>query len=171
MTVKPKILRVPIFFMTLLPFVGCRGERPTEVAIRGEAIPAFALKGSGKLGTFSVYLVPPSPEEMSKPFSEQIPVWRISAQPDYLHGVSIEDIGTLAYGAIPRGYKQEVPGNGELARSLIPDRNYFFDAQTTDAPPAAGFFRIEKGKVISTKVKTPCWQIKNGEWVRSSCTE
>lgn len=171
MTVKPKGVGILIFLLILLALGGCRRERRTEVTIQGEASPTFTFKGSGKLASFSVYLVPPSPEEMIKPLSEQAPVWRISAVPDYLHGVQIEDVGTLPYGAIPRGYKQEVPGNGDPVRSLIPDRNYFFDARTTDAPPAAGFFRIENGKVSLTKVNTPCWQTKNGVWVKSPCAE
>jgi len=167
-TVKTKILKVLLLFASFLPIVGCHRERPTKVRVQGAASPAFAFKGSGELASLSVYLVPPSPEEMSKPFSEQPPVWRISALPDYLHGTPVEDIGTLAYGMIPRGYKQEVPNNGNPAQPLIPGRDYFFDARTTNAPPAAGFFRIENGRVASTKVKTPCWQTKDGEWVIES---
>ena len=171
MAAKAKSLKISIILASLLPFAGCHRERPTEVRVQGAATPAFVFRGSGELASFSVYLVPPSPEEMSKPFSEQLPVWRISALPDYLHGVPIEGIGTLTYGMIPRGYKQEVPSNGDPAQSLIPGREYFFDARTTNAPPTAGFLRIENGKVISTKVKTPCWQTKDGEWVKTPCTE
>ena len=88
MTVKPRGVGILISLLTLLALGGCRRERQTEVTIQGEASPTFTFKGSGKLASFSVYLVPPSPEEMTKPFSEQAPMWRISALPDYLHGVS-----------------------------------------------------------------------------------
>jgi hypothetical protein len=170
-TVKPKYPKTRILLAFLILTVGCHRERSTEVRVQGAASPAFVFRGSGELASFSVYLVPTSPKDMTKPFSEHIPVWRISALPDYLHGVPVEGIGTVTYGTVPRGYKQEVPSNGASAQSLIPDRDYFFDARTTNAPPTAGFFRIENGKAVPTKVKTPCWQTKDGEWVKSPCAE
>jgi hypothetical protein len=168
---KPTRFGRSVIFLGLCSLVlaACRIERPTEVRIKGDDKPIFDFKGSGKLSSFSVYLVPPSPEEMSKPFSEQTPVWRISAVPDYLHGLPIEEIGSLNYGTSPSGYKQDFPSNGDPVGSLKPNRDYFFDAHTTDAPPAAGFFRIENSKAISTNVKTPCWQTKDGQWVKSPC--
>jgi hypothetical protein len=108
---------------------------------------------------------------MTQPFSQQVPAWRISALPDYLHGSNVETIGLLYYGKIPKGYKQDVPTSGDPAGSLLAERDYFFEALTTDAPPISGFFRVENGKVVPSKVKTPCWSTKNGDWVKSPCIE
>src|ERR1700730_14848560 len=91
--------------------LGCRRERPTEVRVEGGETPVFVFSGSGKLSSFSVYLVPAAPLEMDKPFSEQIPVWEITAQPDPLRGRSIEEIQKLIYGTIPTGYTESFPKN------------------------------------------------------------
>lgn len=150
---------------------GCGTERPTRVKIEGGATPVFLLFGSGKLASFAVYLVPPSPGDMDKPFSEQVPVWQITAQPDFLHGRPIEKIQKLEYGLIPAGYKESFPENGGLPRAIEPEKVYFFNCDTIDAPTAAGFFRVHDGKVIPAQVKIPCWSTQNGKWVAVPCVE
>jgi hypothetical protein len=150
---------------------GCRVERPTMVAVDGGATPVFHLSGSGKLSSFSVYLVPPHPEAMDKPFSEQIPIWQISALPDFLHGRSVEEIRSLTYGSIPAGYRQSFPGDGTFPVSLDNGNPIFFICDTTDAPPASGFFRILEGKAIAATVRTPCWTTKNGKWIAAPCVD
>lgn len=149
--------------------VGCQGERPTKVVIEDGPIPTFRLSGSGNLSSFSVYLVPPSPEKMDTPFSQQVPVWQISAQPDPMHGRGVEQVRTLTYGVVPAGYKETFPGNDSAAPSIEPEKTYFYSCDTTDAPPTAGFFMTHDGKVIPTQAKTPCWSSQNGKWVAVPC--
>jgi hypothetical protein len=150
---------------------GCHTERPTQIKVEGGETPVFVLSGSGKLASFSVYLVPPSPEKMDKPFSEQVPVWQITAKPDFLHGRPIEKIQELTYGLIPAGYNESFPENGGLPRTIEPEKAYFFDCNTIDAPTAAGFFRVHDGKAIPVQVKTPCWGTQNGKWVAVPCID
>ena len=148
---------------------GCRSERATHVAIEGGAAPVFSLSGSGNLSSFSVYLVPPSPEKMDKPFSEQVPVWQIESATDFLHGRPIEQIKKLTYGSIPAGYKQTFPGSAEIPRTLEADKAYFFACNTTNAPTAAGYFLVHDGKSVPAHVETLCWGTQNDKWVAVPC--
>lgn len=149
--------------------VGCQMERPTKIIVEGGPVPTFRLSGSGNLSSFSVYLVPPSPEKMDKPFSQQVPLWQISAQPDSLHGRGVEEIQRLTFGLAPAGYKGNFPENNGSAPSIEPEKIYFYSCDTTDAPPTAGFFMIHDGKAIPTQAKTPCWRTQNGKWVAAPC--
>jgi hypothetical protein len=145
---------------------GCSGEKPTHVAVSGGTTPTFALSGDGNLGTFSIYLVPPSPEKMTAPIFDQTPVWKIVAKPDFLHGRPIEAIGELTYGVVPDGYNQI-----SQPQPIIPDRTYFFNCETTDAPTAAGFFRVEDGKTVPAQGSLPCLEMRNGKWVTTPCVQ
>jgi hypothetical protein len=169
MELKRKTLIASALLLNVVMLTECRSERPTQVIIEGAGVPTFHLSGSGKLASFSVYLVPPVPEQMTKPFSDQVPIWQITAEPDPLHGRPVEDIQKLSYGAIPAGYKQGFPENGSLPPVIAVEKDYFFDCTTTDAPTESGFFRVHDGKAISAKVKTPCWTTKNNKWVAVPC--
>lgn len=165
-------LRMYVFLLLLIGggmMGGCWGERPTQIAIEGGEPPAFSFSGSGNLSAFSVYLVPPSPEKMDKPFSEQVPIWQIESATDFLHGRPIEQIKKLTYGSIPAGYKQTFPGSAESPRALEADKAYFFACNTTNAPTTAGYFLVHDGKAIPTHVETPCWGAQNDKWVAVPC--
>src|SRR5215472_14498752 len=95
-----------------LSLAACLRERPTRVELEGAATPVFVLSGGGELASFSVYVLPASPEKMQKPIFEETPVWRIVAQPDWMHGSRVEKIGRLTYGVVPPGYAQDIPGSG-----------------------------------------------------------
>ncbi|MGC2832494.1 MAG: hypothetical protein WB994_22865 [Candidatus Acidiferrum sp.] len=164
-------LRLYLTAFSVCLLFGCATERPTQLRLEGNAIPVFALSGSGQLSSFSVYTVPPIPEKMDKPFSQQVPAWQIVAHPDYLRGRPVEEIQKLSYGSIPQGYKQSYPENGVPAPPIQAERFYFFDCNTTNAPQASGFFVVHDGRTISAKVKTPCWTTRNGKWVSVPCIE
>ena len=150
--------------LPLLPTCGC-SERPTHVTLAGGSTPVFRLSGSGEFGTFLVYLVPPSPETMGRSIEEQTPAWSLVAQPDWLHGRAIEEIGELTYGVTPEGYAQP-----NAPQPLIPGRVYFFECETTDAPTAQGFFKIEDGKTIPAHANLPCMMTRNGTPVYVPCS-
>jgi hypothetical protein len=172
-TFKPKLWTLLSLILGICVSEGCRVERPTVVTIDDGATPVFHLSGSGKLSSFSVYLVPPHPEAMDKPFSEQIPIWQITALPDFLHGRTVEEIRSLTYGSIPSGYRQSFPGDGTPPPPISPDDGNptFFICDTTDAPPTSGSFRILDGKAIPATVRTPCWTTKNGKWIAAPCVD
>jgi|SRR5690349_14057676 len=148
----------------------CMRERPTSIQVTGGSPPVFLLSGSGKLSSFSIYLVPDRPELMKQPFSEQSPIWGFKAQPDSLSGNLVEKLERLSYGLVPAGYKQTVPSNGAAPR-LETGKTYFFDCRTTGAPGLGGFFRVEEGKAVAVRVKVPCWIHQNGKWIAVPCTD
>lgn len=152
--------------LMLLANWGCTREKPTEVIVGGDATPTFRLSGSGELGTFSVYLVPAHPEKMETSIFAESPVWSIEAQPDWLHGRHVTVIGQLTYGLTPEGYTQRYQ-----PLPLIPGRTYFFACETTDAPVARGFFRVENGKTVVAQAELPCETVQNGKSVYVPCVQ
>ena len=128
--------------------------------------PTFSISGSGELGTFSVDLVPTTPEKAAKSIFDQTPVWEIVAQPNWLSGRNIEAMGQLTYGVTPSGYSQKIS-----PQPLIPGRTYFFACESTDAPVARGFFRIENGKAIPTEVNLPCQTMRDGKSITVPCVQ
>jgi hypothetical protein len=148
----------------MLAIAGCNSERPTRVTLDGDTTPIFSLSGSGELGTFLVYLVPPSPETMTSSINDETPAWRLAAQPDWLHGRHVEEIGQLTYGVIPQGYAQP-----NAPQALIPGRIYFFECETTDAPVARGFFKIENGRTVPAHANLPCMTLRDGKTVWGPC--
>lgn len=149
-------------FLVVIAMSGC--EIPTKVTLAGGATPIFRLSGNGELSTFLVYLVPPSAETMTHSISDETPAWSLVAQPDWLHGRSIEEIGKLTYGVVPRGYAQP-----NAPQTLIPGRIYYFECETTDAPGATGFFKVENGKTTPAHAKLNCMTAKDGKDVWGPC--
>ena len=145
---------------------GCVGEQPTQVTISGGASPIFTLLGNGDLATFTVYLVPPDSEHMAQPISTTPPVWRIVAKPDFLHGRPISQMRHLMYGVVPKGYQQTSD-----PQAIVPGTTYYFNCETTNAPSAWGFFRVENGKAMPTEAKLPCLDMRNGKWITVPCAQ
>lgn len=166
MMIGIRFLALSVVIMFTCFHAGCVGEQPTHVTIAGGATPIFKLSGSGELGTFTVYLVPPNPEQMTQPISETPPVWRIVAEPDFLHGRSIRQIGQLTYGVVPKSYQQT-----NEPQAIIPGRTYYFNCESTDAPTAFGFFRVENGRAVPTEAKLPCIDLRAGKWVTVPCSD
>jgi hypothetical protein len=150
--------------LVLVSTSACDFERPTKVTLSGGSTPTFKFSGSGKLGTFLVYLVPPSAETMTHSIENETPVWSLVAEPDWLHGRHIEEIGKLTYGAIPKGYTQP-----NEPQPLIPGRIYFFECETTNAPTAQGFFQIDNGKTVPAHAKLNCMATRDGKAVWGPC--
>jgi|SRR6266436_822504 len=163
---KTKYLVLSLALLGTWINLGCSRERATHVTVGGGETPTFVLSGGGELGTFTVYLVPLSPEKMEKPIFDEPPVWSIVAQPDWLHGRPIKKIGKLMYGMAPSGYSQ-----GHQPQPIIPGRTYFFDCETTDAPIARGFFRVENMKTVQVDANLPCLKTRDGKWVTTPCVQ
>lgn len=152
-------------------------ERPTRVLVEGEGTPVFVLSGSGDLSTFSVYAVSSSDFEVGRTvrgldddsFFAAPPVWRIAPYPGPMHGRRVEDIGNLAYGVVPSGYKQEIPAVGTPPQPIIPDKKYYFQCLTTNAPPASGGFQVSGGKAVPVALALPCLQKKGEKEVTVPC--
>jgi len=61
----------------------------------------------------------------------------------------------IEYGQLPRGYVQTVPISG-TAPTLAAGHVYYYYAETTNAPPAEGFFYMEESAAIEMNVPGLC---------------
>jgi hypothetical protein len=147
---QQRLLAVLIAIATFLPLVGC-GERPTMAEI-GQG-PSFLLRGSGRLASFRIY--GPQPDrKIATPFDEKSLVWRVQPSEGYFDGTPVARLA-LEYGIVPRGYVQSVPPNG-TAIALPSGRVYYFFAETTNAPPAEGFFYLDGNAPVQISVPGLC---------------
>jgi hypothetical protein len=61
----------------------------------------------------------------------------------------------LNFGMVPAGYAQIVPAGGIVPK--LPSKvAYYFLAETTNAPPASGFFYLNEDTPTETTVPGPC---------------
>lgn len=128
----------------------CR-EIPTSVRVGSG--PSFSLNGSGRLASFRVY--GPQPDhKIATPFDEKSLVWRVQPSEGYLKGVQVKQL-EIRYGSVPSGYTQTVPTSGS-ASALPAGQVYYFFAETTNAPPAEGFFYLDGTTPIEIKVPGLC---------------
>ncbi len=134
----------------LLMLSNCR-EVPTSVKV--ESGPTFSLDGSGRLTSFRIYGQQPS-HKIATPFDANSLVWRVQPTEGYLKGAEIKQLA-IRYGTVPSGYTQATPNSG-TAPGLVTDQIYYFFAETTDAPPAEGFFYLDGVTPIETSVPGLC---------------
>ena len=136
-------------FLLLIVIMGC--ERRTAVSLEGGNSPTFVLAGSGRLGEVVIY----SPEQEgiagSNPFDDSYALWRIVPEREGEEGAAlIEDIHSIAYGVVPKGYRQLKPKSG-APPSLSAGKRYRYWFVTVNAPHAAGYFEIRDGKAVSVE--------------------
>jgi hypothetical protein len=147
---QQKVVAILVTIATLLPLVGC-GERPTSAEIgRG---PSFLLRGSGRLASFRVY--GPQPDhKIATPFDEKSLVWRVQPSEGYFKGTPVSRLA-LEYGIVPKGYVQTTPVSG-TATALPTGQVYYFFAETTNAPPAQGFFYLDGNTPVEISLPDLC---------------
>jgi hypothetical protein len=166
-TAKTRFLRLLALVLAIWLLAGC--ERLTRVRVEGGATPVFVLSGSGNLAKLEVYLFPISSENETDPFWTSPAVWRIDVQQGYLRRRSLEDIGKVAYGAVPLGYKQTNPENNQPPPPILPDRIYRVSLETTNAPHGGTTFQVKEGKARNVDVELPCFTHQNGKWMKVPC--
>lgn len=126
----------------LLTGINVACERDTRLTIKGGNPPTFAMSGSGSLGTLRVR----GPKKQRDAEGEDASIyWLIKTKEDY--GRYIEDLGSITYGIVPKGYVQVYPEKGE-APALVEGESYFVQALTVDANGAAAHFTISNGKAV-----------------------
>jgi hypothetical protein len=144
-------------------------ERATQVKIKGGTSPVFVLSGSGKLAIFAVY-GPDYITKAEKPFDENFALWEIRPSGGwYSGGTRIEELGSVTYGVVPPGYEQVKPQIGSPP-PLTEAQKYFFRAETTNAPWAAGYVEIRNAKAVPTDAEGPCFGGRGVKWIRVPCT-
>jgi hypothetical protein len=149
----------------LLLLMGCR-EVPTSVGVSKG--PSFSLGGSGRLATFTVY-APGSNQKIAFPDRELANVvWQITASKGYFKGTHVKGL-QLAYGKVPPGYEQLVPGQSQIVPPLPSDAVYAFLAETTDSPIASGYFYMGESGPVQTAVPDLCLMFLQGRKARVKC--
>ena len=133
----------------ILTLSGC--EVATTVKLRNG--PSFALRGSGRLASFRIYAPRPG-HKIATPFDTASLVWLIEPSGGYFEGEPVRRMHVV-YGSVPTGYKQAVPSSSNAA-PLPSGEVYYFLAETTNAPPAAGFFYLDGSTPIEIKVPGLC---------------
>ena len=128
----------------------CR-EIPTSVKVGNG--PSFSFHGSGRLASFRIYGPQPG-YKIATPFDAKSVVWRVQPTEGYFKGARVEGL-KIEYGSIPVGYTQAIPNSG-TASALPPGQVYYFFAETTNAPPAEGFFYLDGTTPIGIKVPGLC---------------
>ena len=124
--------------LVLAALVSC-GEIATSARL--ERGPTFLLDGSGRLASFRIY-GPRTGHRIGTPFDARSLVWCVQPTAGYFEGTRVHRL-TLRFGKVPTGYEQIVPAGGIVPK--LPSRVvYYFLAETTDAPPAGGFFYLNE---------------------------
>jgi hypothetical protein len=136
------LILLPLLFL----IQGC--ERRTEVKLEGGTTPRFVLRGSGRLGTVLVF--GPEQEQIAEanPFDDTYALWRLEPETNEETGADrVEDLGTITYGVVPKGYQQIKPRTGPPP-PLVPGKRYRYWFVTVNAPHASGYFEIQNGKAV-----------------------
>lgn len=136
----------------LLPLAmsGC-WEIPTSAKLSSG--PTFSLRGNGDLASFRVYGPNPG-HRMATPFDSSSVVWSVGPSGGYLAGAQVWSL-QIVYGQVPKGYVQITPNNGAVS-PLPAGMIYYFVAETTNAPPADGFFYLDGTTPIEINVPGLC---------------
>jgi len=153
-----------------------RTVRATQVRCEGSpegSHPVFVLSGSGTLAHLVIY-GPPAPDSAegrdgsaraavakkppgkrdTAPLDEldaeeaSLALWEIEPVGGYDRGRSIEEIGSIQYGVVPRGYRQICPGPDAPAPPLKAGCRYEYWFDTTDAPHARKYFVIRGDRAV-----------------------
>ena len=139
-----------VLTMTLTLLIGC-GEIPTSARL--ESGPRFLLDGSGQLASFRIYGPQPG-RRIATPFDAKSLVWNIQPTAGYFKGDRVHHFA-LNFGTVPAGYVQTLPAGGVVPK--LPSKVvYYFFAETTDAPPAGGFFYLNEDVPIEITIPGLC---------------
>ena len=144
-----QLLHTTAFTLVLLILIGC--EVATSVKVNSG--PSFSLHGSGRLASFRVY-GPQAGHSIATPFDSKSLMWRIEPTKGYFRGSSVAGLG-VQYGHVPGQYRQTNPAAG-TAPALSSGQIYYFFAETTDAPPAEGFFYMDGNTPVRLNVPGLC---------------
>lgn len=139
-------LQVLVCSLLLTQLLSCGiSERATEVTLEGTNPPVFVLSGSGKLSDLIIY----GPRQRDVGGDRAFAVWEIKPIGGRSVSESVESIGRIKYGMLPKNYVQIYPENGASAPPLIEGQRYEYWFQTLNAPHARSYFEIRDGKAVA----------------------
>jgi len=157
-------MRKLYFLLAVVALVsGC--EKPTSVELGKDRSLVFFVSGSGRLSKLVVY--GPEQEQLGDPEDSTYALWEIVASEG--DGPRVSELHSISYGVVPAGYKQVIPRDDKPPAGLMENRRYFYRLITMNAPHASGYFEVKDGR--PTKVKGPCFELRNGSWNRIECPD
>lgn len=144
-----KVSRSRLLILSLLcavatVFSGCN-QRP-QVTIEGGALPVLKVTGRG-----AVQLITISGPDFENPNSAgpgsryMKPFWQIVPESDYDIAV-LESLGGIAYGKVPKGFRQIFPENGAEPQPLMENELFTLDLRLADGEAVGHRFVIHNGK-------------------------
>ena len=118
--------------------------RATKVRLEGGNPPVFDLSGSGTLCHFVIY----GTNLLANGNDENYFLWEFEACDGYDSGRPIEEVGSVQYGIVPKGYKQIFPRNNAPPAALLKGNKYEYWCDTADAPHARKYFIIRGSRAV-----------------------
>src|ERR1051325_8112105 len=155
-------MRKSWLFLLVLVTLSC--EQRTTVELSGRSPIIFNMSGSGRLVQLTVF---GGGKEGAKEDKEKNFLWQL-VQIDG-DGERLSNIQVIKYGVVPSGYKQVLPRMGTSVEPLLENTKYSYRFVTMNAPHASGYFEIRNG--VPIKVSGPCYEDRNGKWVRIDCPD
>lgn len=155
---KPEHLLAVISLLAMSLAPACKSE--SGLFVRGNGIPTFEIRRSffDEVKVFPILTVveldpdnerlPPLHEDKTK----NKVLWRVVADSAAEDKTPIENLASVEYGKVPKGFIQEVPENGG-PQPLVEGKTYEAVGPVSLMRNASVRFRIADGKVVT--VKTP----------------
>ena len=120
-------------------------ERATKVKLKDGNPPTFVLSGSGELAVLVIY----GPKQRDFSVGDRaFAVWEIQSAGGYSNARLVEDLGSIKYGVVPKGYEQVYPEKGMSPPGLVVGEKYEYWFQTSNAPHARAYFEIRDNKAV-----------------------
>jgi hypothetical protein len=150
---RQSIATLLIILFVMGAFIGCSlfGSYKTRIKVIGGGIPNFELSGSGTMIDFTIY----GPKQRPGEGREAFIVWKlipIDTTGDSDLG-DLDDIGSIKYGTVPKGYKQVYPENNSPPLTLKEGESYMLQVMTNNAPWGQIAFEIRSGKAVEKPFK------------------
>jgi hypothetical protein len=118
----------------------------TRINVTGGSIPTFGLSGGGTVVDFTIY----GPQQRSGTGREAFIVWQLRP---VSNSDSLNQMGKIEYGKIPKGFKQTYPENDVPPPQLKEGESYMLQIMTNDAPWGQASFEIRDGKAVEKAIK------------------
>jgi hypothetical protein len=142
---RTRLLVLPLLGVLLAVLSAC-DQRP-QVTLEGGTLPVLKVTGRG-----AVQLITISGPDFENPNSGgpgsryMKPFWQIVPESDY-DIAHLESLGGIAYGQVPKGFKQVIPENGAEPQPLMENELFTIDLRLANGEAVGHRFVIHNGKV------------------------
>jgi hypothetical protein len=119
----------------------CDPDLNTYVKITGGNPPTFVLSGVGTCNGLRIYEQGYRGDLNDKSHM----MWAIAPEGEG-NGKSLNEVGGITYGVIPKGYKQVIPDGGVSPVALSEGERYRYYVPGSVSRPSDGYFEIHNNK-------------------------